>query len=156
LAALGRVQSLVSQSKGDEVDLAEVIRLELRAYAGEADGRITVTGPPLALGYERVQILALALHELTTNAVKHGALNGGDGRLEIRWAVESGEGGVPLLVLEWRESGVAMPSDVSRRGYGRELIERALTYTARARTQLTFGADGVACRIEMPLAAAAS
>jgi two-component system CheB/CheR fusion protein len=156
LAALGRVQSLVSQSKGDEVDLAEVIRLELRAYAGEADGRISVTGPPLALGYDRVQILALALHELTTNAVKHGALNGGDGRLEIRWAVENGESGVPLLVLEWRESGVAMPPDVSRRGYGRELIERALTYTARARTQLTFGADGVACRIEMPLAAAAA
>ena len=152
LAALGRVQSLVSQSKGDEVDLAEVVHLELQAYAGEADGRVTVTGPPLTLGDGRVQILALALHELTTNAVKHGALKGEGGRLDIRWEVVSGASS-PLLVLDWRESGVAMPPDVSRRGYGRELIERALAYTARAKTQLTFGADGVACRIEMPLAA---
>jgi two-component system CheB/CheR fusion protein len=153
LGALGRVQSLVSQSKGEEVDLAEVVRLELRAYAGVEDGRVTVAGPPVSLGYDRIQILALALHELTTNAVKHGALNGDGGRLEIRWAVESGAGGAPLLVLDWRESGVAMPREVSRRGYGRELIERALAYTARAKTRLAFGQDGVSCRIEMPLAA---
>jgi two-component system CheB/CheR fusion protein len=152
LAALGRVQSLVSKSKDDEVDLAEVVRLELRAYAGEEEGRVTINGPSLALGYERIQTLALALHELTTNAVKHGALNGSGGRLNVCWAVKSCADGVPLLVLDWRESGVIMPSDVSRRGYGRELIERALTYTSRAKTQLTFGADGVACRIEMPLA----
>jgi two-component system CheB/CheR fusion protein len=151
LAALGRVQSLVSQSKGEEVDLAEVVRLELRAYAGVEDGRIAVAGPPVSLGFERVQVLALALHELTTNAVKHGALADDRGRLEIRWAVESGAGGAPLLVLDWRESGVSMPADTSRRGYGRELIERALGYTTRARTRLAFGADGVACRIEMPL-----
>ena len=153
LAALGRVQSLVSQSKGEEVDLAEVVRLELRAYAGVEDGRIAAAGPPVSLGFERVQILALALHELTTNAVKHGALKDDCGRLEIRWAVESGAGGGPVLVLDWRESGVATPPDASRRGYGRELIERALSYTTRAKTRLAFGADGVSCRIEMPLAA---
>lgn len=56
-----------------------------------------------------------------------------------------------MLVLDWEESGVAMPVDTARRGYGRELIERALVHAARARAQLTFGADGVACRIEMPL-----
>jgi two-component system CheB/CheR fusion protein len=152
LAALGRVQSLVGQSGSQEVDLAEVIRLELRAYAAGADGRVTVTGPSIALTAERVQILALALHELTTNAVKHGALKGETGRLEIRWALQEEANG-PLLLLDWRESGVAMPPEVSRRGYGRELIERALAYTTRARTQLTFGGDGVACRIEMPLPA---
>jgi two-component system CheB/CheR fusion protein len=153
LAALGRVQSLVSRSKGEEVDLAEVVRLELRAYGGVEDGRIAVSGPSVFLGFERVQILALALHELTTNAVKHGALKGDRGRLEIRWAVESGAGGGPVLVLDWCESGVATPPDASRRGYGRELIERALSYTTRAKTRLAFGADGVSCRIEMPLAA---
>ncbi|RZA10822.1 MAG: chemotaxis protein CheR, partial [Proteobacteria bacterium] len=109
LAALGRVQSLVSKSKDDEVDLAEVVHLELRAYAGEGEGRVTITGPSIALNYERIQTLALALHELTTNAVKHGALNGSGGRLDIRWAVESCADRVPLLVLDWRESGVVMP-----------------------------------------------
>lgn len=124
----------------------------MQAYAAGQDGRVVAIGPSVPLGFDRVQILALALHELTTNAVKYGALKAEAGRLEIRWAVERGAGDAPLLVLDWRESGVVMPQDVSRRGYGRELIERALTYTARAKARLSFGADGVVCRIEMPLA----
>ncbi|MBL6459404.1 PAS domain-containing protein [Belnapia sp. T6] len=153
LTALGRVQSLVNQTKGDDVDLAEVIRLELRAYAAGQDGRVTIAGPSIALSLDRVQVLALALHELTTNAVKYGALKEETGQLQIRWSVEDDADGGPLLIVDWRESGVTMPPDISRRGYGRELIERALTYTARAKTQLTFGDDGVCCWIEMPLAA---
>jgi two-component system CheB/CheR fusion protein len=54
-------------------------------------------------------------------------------------------------VLLWREQGVVMPTGAPRRGYGRELIEQALTFTLRARTELTFGTDGVTCRIELPL-----
>jgi two-component system, chemotaxis family, CheB/CheR fusion protein len=155
LSALGRVQSLMNESEGEAIDLAEVVRLELQAYAAAGSDRVTVVGPPVALGAGRVQILALALHELTTNAVKHGALKGEQGRLEIRWAV-MGDASSPLLVLDWRESGVAMPADAPGRGYGRELIERALAYTAQAKTQLTFGPDGVTCRIEMPLPARAA
>jgi two-component system CheB/CheR fusion protein len=139
-------------SKADDVDLAEVIRLELRAYAAGQDGRVTIAGPSVALSFDRVQVLALALHELTTNAVKYGALKEETGQPQIRWAVEDGADGGPLPVVDWRESGVTMPPDISRRGYGRKLIERALTYTARAKTQLTFGDDGVSCWIEMPLA----
>lgn len=152
LSALGRVQSLVGQTKGQGagVDLAEVIRRELRAYASGQDGRVTIAGPDVTIGADRIQLLALALHELTTNAVKHGALGEAAGRIEIRWKVESRDRS-SVLVLDWQESGVLMPPDISRRGYGRELIERALAYTARAKTRLTFGPDGVACRIEMPL-----
>ena len=62
----------------------------------------------------------------------------------------------PALVLDWRESGVSMPPEPPRRGYGRQLIERALTFTLQAKTELTFGADGVSCRIEMPLQPAAT
>ena len=150
------MQSLVNQTNGEPINLAEVIRLELKAYAAGQDGRLTAAGPPVALGVARVQILALALHELTTNAVKCGALKDEAGRLEIRWASKIGAGDTPLLVLDWRESGVAMPRDVSRRGYGREVLERALTYAAGAKARLTFGRDGVSCRIEMPLAARAA
>ncbi|NOG72032.1 CheR family methyltransferase [Roseicella sp. DB1501] len=151
LGALGRVQSLVGQSKGRDVDLAEIVRLELRAYAAGEDGRVKVTGPPVALSYDRVQILALALHELTTNAVKYGALKGEAGRLRIAWQIEQQADGEPLLVLDWRESGVVMPPNISRRGYGRELIERALRYTTQAETWFDCGQDGVVCRIQMPL-----
>ena len=54
-------------------------------------------------------------------------------------------------ILDWRESEVADLPEAPRRGFGRELIEKALVFTLRARTELTFGADGVSCHIEMPL-----
>ena len=155
LSALGRVQGLISHATDEQVDLGELVRLELQAH-GAAEGRnVSIAGPPVALTVERVQTFALALHELATNAVKHGALRAGSpdhaGRLEITWSVLPDDGN-RLLVLDWRESGVALATGEVRRGYGRELIERALNFTLKARTQLTFGADGVLCHIEMPLA----
>ena len=153
LVALGRVQDLLGKAPDEGTEVAEILRLELQAYAGTTDGRVTLAGPPVTLPPERVQLLALALHELTTNAVKYGALNGGAGRLEVGWSVESPAGAGPVLVLEWRESGVVLSADTSRRGYGRELIERALPRMTRSSTEFSMGPDGVRCRIEVPLSA---
>ena len=150
LAALGRAQGLISEAKGAAVDIAEVVHLELQAYANSTDGRVEIAGPKLALATEHVQIMALALHELTTNAVKHGALRAPGGRLSVTWRLVTD--GERHLVLDWRESGVAMASQTPPRGFGRELIERALAYTAQARSDMNFGPDGLACRIELPLA----
>jgi two-component system, chemotaxis family, CheB/CheR fusion protein len=150
LAALGRVQNLIGQSTKDEIDLEEIVRLELEAH-GSLSNNVTVSGPPVALNPDQVQALALALHELATNAVKYGALSGDDGRLRVSWIVEPDKQGNPLLSLTWRESGVVMPADTTRRGYGRRLIERSLNFSLRATTELNFGVDGVFCRIEVPL-----
>jgi two-component system CheB/CheR fusion protein len=151
LAALGRVQSLVSDAIDDTVDLAEILRLELQVHGADQSERVTLGGPPVSLSLEEVQIFALVLHELATNAVKYGALKQEAGRLAVIWTVENGAENQPHLILGWRESDVSMPFEVSRRGFGRKLIEQALTFTLRARTNLTFGSDGVSCRIEMPL-----
>lgn len=164
LAALGRVQGLIGEASGEKIDLGELIRLELQAHGAELDGgaaprpggtppRVTVRGPPAMLDVERVQTFALALHELATNAVKYGALrNGQGGRLDVAWTVAAGGDDGPLLALDWRESGVVMPpAAAAHRGYGRKLIELALTFTLKAKTSLVFGPDGVSCRIELPL-----
>jgi two-component system, chemotaxis family, CheB/CheR fusion protein len=141
LAALGRVQGLISHSTSEEIELAEIVRLELQAHgAGEA-ANVLVDGPPVTLGLENVQVFALALHELATNAVKYGALKESSGQLEVVWAVRQ-TADEPLLHLTWRESGVAMPQQPPPRGYGRKLIEQALTFALRAKTELTFGEDG--------------
>jgi len=150
VAALGRVQGLISQASGGGIDLAEIVRLELQAHTVLAAPRVDVGGPSVPLSLEQVQLFALVLHELTTNAVKHGALSEYGGQLGVSWNV--GEEG--NLVLDWRESGVSVRPDPSRRGYGRELIERAVAFTLQARTELTFGADGIAYRIELPLVGA--
>ncbi len=151
LAALGRAQALLNRKGRDVLELREIIGLELGAYPVAADGRVTIAGPRVVLCPERVQTLALALHELTTNAVKYGALTQEGGRLDISWRVEpaTDEGG-PRVVLDWRESGCTMPSEPPRSGYGRQLIERALPLALGTRAELTFGKDGVRCRITLP------
>jgi two-component system CheB/CheR fusion protein len=154
LSALGRVQSLISQSSTEAVDLGEIVRLELEAHGAADAGHVRVDGPPVTLRLDQVQTLALALHELATNAVKYGALRPDNGQLAISWSVATrSRDTLRDLTLEWRESGVAMPSDTSRRGNGRKLIEQALPFTLRAKTNLSFGTDGVMARIEVPLTA---
>jgi two-component system CheB/CheR fusion protein len=152
LAALGRVQSLVSGAMDDHIDLGAIIRLELQAV-GAADEKVSLSGPPVALGFELVQTFALALHELATNAVKYGALKESQGKLDVSWGVKTNGQKTPTLLLNWKESGVPKLSKPSRKGFGRDLIERALSYTLRAKTKLSFDEDGVLCQIELPLPA---
>jgi two-component system CheB/CheR fusion protein len=151
IAALGRAQELLAKGGRDELDIGDVIRLELGAHPAASDGRVTVAGPAVLLGPERVQALALAVHELATNAVKYGALKQEGGRLAILWRLEPDAAAGPRVLLDWRESNCVMPSALSGRGYGRRLIEQALGHTLGTRAELTFGTDGVACRIAVPL-----
>ena len=161
LAALSRVQGLLSHlSAGERVDFGELLRSELTAL-GVADGkgeRVTLDGPAdVPLRSATVQTLALAIHELSTNAVKYGALaaDAASARLAVRWHVEPATADdPPVLHVEWRESGVIMPhvgAPARGGGYGRELIERALPYQLGAETTYELGVDGVRCTIEMPI-----
>ncbi|TCF96652.1 chemotaxis protein CheR [Paraburkholderia strydomiana] len=150
LAALGRLQALLGRASSNEVDLSEIIELEVGTLGGSQEQKVSISGPPVALRLESVQTVALAIHELATNAVKYGALKHAHGRLRLEWKVRTEHDG-KTLVLEWRESGLTEPPDSSRRGYGRQLIEQALAFTLRARTELVFGDDGIVCRIELPL-----
>ncbi|MDB5374164.1 MAG: chemotaxis protein CheR [Belnapia sp.] len=151
LTAMGRVQALVNHIGRGEIDLAELIRLEVMAHAGAENGRVRCGGPPVALGPMQVQALGLAVHELATNAVKYGALKQDNGQLDIDWRLARDSRDGPCVILDWRESGVVMPPEPPARGYGRELIERALAYTLGAEAKLNFRPDGVSCRIEVPL-----
>lgn len=162
LQALARVQGLLSRRDSSlRVPFDALIREELSAHVAlGSDGngeQVSTRGPKdVSLRSAMVQTLALALHELATNAVKYGALSIPTGHLHVQWSVQ---GGVDqqVLCVEWRESGVAeMPDQTAPAnggGYGRELIERALPYQLGARTSYKFEADGVHCTIELAIAA---
>ncbi|HEY0505369.1 MAG TPA: PAS domain-containing protein [Lysobacter sp.] len=157
LGALARVQGLLSRLKdGQRVSFDELLGMELAAHldAREGAGRITTEGPAdVALRSSSVQPLALAVHELITNAIKYGALKDPAGHLRVRWRVEA-EDGRPWLHVDWRETGVAMPADegpMQGGGAGRELIERALPYQFGARTTYALTPDGVHCTVAMPI-----
>ena len=152
LSALGRVQGLISHAAENMVELRHIIELELQAHGAGTGDRVVLDGPSIALPLDLVQSLALVLHELATNAVKYGALQNGTGTLAVHWCF-LGELANRSLMIEWRESGVAMPPNAGEReGFGRQLIEQSLAASLRAKTELLFGSDGVRCRIEMPFA----
>ena len=158
LEALARVQGLLSRlNEHDRVTFDELIDTELAAMDGSAD-RVTLQGPSgIRLRSSTVQTLAMALHELATNAIKYGALGQPAGRLDIGWSFEpDGEKELPWLHIDWRESGVAMPPPGSAphgTGHGRELIERSLPYQLSAKTSYVLGPDGVRCTISIPVSA---
>ncbi len=156
LESLARVQGLLSRLDDiDRVTFGDLIRTELSAMNGGLD-RVVLDGPAgVRLRSSTVQMLAMALHELATNAVKYGALGQANGQLAITWSLEqSGTDSKPWLHIDWKESGVAMPpagSAPQGTGQGRELIERALPYQLRARTSYRLGSDGVHCTISIPI-----
>jgi len=156
LRALSRVQSLLAQSEHQRLELQKLVDAEIAAHSGrsDGDGKVVVNGPHVELPATSAQALALALHELATNAVKYGALAQPAGKLIITWSVTADAAG-PRVGLEWRESGVVLPANdrPRRKGYGSELIERALPYQLGAKTSLEFRSDGVVCEIVVPVQA---
>jgi two-component system CheB/CheR fusion protein len=117
-----------------------------------ATGRVRVSGPVVRLRNEIVQTLGLALHELTTNALKHGALGKENGTLEISW--EFHQKPARHLVLNWLEQGMHLSPEqqnVLHRGQGVELIEQALPYSLGAQTSFRLDESGAVCTITLPL-----
>ncbi|USI73799.1 PAS domain S-box protein [Sphingomonas morindae] len=155
LDALARVQQLLSRlQEGERVRFDELIRHELDAMQGI--GTISLDGPSgVRLRSSTVQMLAMGLHELATNAMKYGALGQAGARLSVTWRYEpDGEGGEPWLHIRWREEGVAMPAadaPAAGTGQGRELIERALPYQLGAQTRYRLEKDGLDCCIALPV-----
>ena len=159
LEALSRVQGLLSRlNDHDRVTFDELVMAELEALDGTAD-RVSLIGPKgVRLRSSTVQTLAMALHELATNAVKYGALGQPQARLKIAWALQpEGKVGAPWLHVDWRESNVAMPAGLHPGGgQGRDLIERALPYQLKAKTTFELGPDGVHCTVSLPVSASSS
>jgi PAS domain S-box-containing protein len=157
LEALSRVQGFLSQSPS--AGLAQLLEAELTAHGIEAKApRVVLEGPNVDLPAGSVQTLALVVHELTTNALKHGAFARPAGSLSVSWSLQT-ETETSFLTLVWRESGVAMKEDSDRpmrRGFGLHLIERALPYQLSATTSIEFTPDGLVCRMVLPLGAARS
>jgi two-component sensor histidine kinase len=153
--ALARVQGLLSRAApGNGVAFDELLASELSPQTAEEDGDVTLDGPKgVMLRSTSVQALAMALHELTTNAAKHGALGQKSGRLHVRWRVQA-ENDLPWILVDWKESGVETAqtrNEPRGAGNGRRLIEDALPYQFGARTTFAIEQDGVHCAIALPL-----
>jgi PAS domain S-box-containing protein len=152
LGALSRIQTLLTRTDNEPIDLRELVEREIEAHGhSQSNGnKVKIEGPSVLLPSTCAQLLALAIHELATNAVKYGALRQPSGQLVVRWDIKD-RSPRPAASIEWRESGIAIPEGGPRqKGYGSELIERALPFQLGAETRLEFRPDGVSCEIVVP------
>ncbi|MEH3147636.1 MAG: PAS domain-containing protein [Methylobacterium frigidaeris] len=151
LGAVSRVQSAVIRNPAGGLSLAMLVADELLACGAHEGEQARIAGPPVLLHARAAEVVGLALHELATNAVKFGALSDPAGRIAVTWKVEPAEP-VPILVLDWVESGVALPQGYPpRRGFGLGVLEQRLPHDLDARTAVAFTPRGLACRIALPL-----
>jgi len=125
---------------------------ELLAHAVHEGEQLTVKGPRLALQPKAAESLSLALHELTTNAVKHGALNSRNGgRISVKWGI-GGADGERHLDFEWSERASDGRLEApTRDGFGMELFKRMLPYDLGAKTNVDFRASGMRFTMQLPL-----
>ena len=141
---------LLVQEEWHGVSLNELVRSQLAPYLDRGGSQITVEGPPVTLRPEAAQSLGLALHELATNAVRFGALSTAAGGVSITWSWQP-QHQPPAVEIVWVESNGPAVSAPERRGFGSLMIERNLARALEAQVDLSFGAEGVRCRVTIPI-----
>jgi two-component sensor histidine kinase len=149
--AIARVQAMAMIDGASGIDLATLVADELLACAAHESGQVTIDGPPVRLRIQAAETLALALHELATNAIKFGALGTPEGHVWITWRRRRGKD-FDRLALEWcEETGTVLKPGVDWRGFGTEVLEKTLPYQLDATVERVDEATGLRWRIELPL-----
>ena len=150
LNALARTQVVLTRSADGGVDLESLVREELLAQAPRPE-QVEVEGCEVVLSAKAAEVLALAVHELATNALKYGALSSRGGSVQVRWATQE-EAGDRWLQLRWAETGGRVVSSAPRReGFGTELITMRVPYELQGRGQLDLRPGGMQALIAFPL-----
>ncbi|HEY2358866.1 MAG TPA: PAS domain S-box protein [Phenylobacterium sp.] len=144
VSALARAHQLLAGGRWVGADLRRLVEEELYAFASDGDGRVTIEGEPFALSPAAAQGVAMAIHELATNAVKHGALSTLSGRVAVSWTQATE---VAPAVITWREAGGPPVREPARRGLGMSVLERALLGAVGGRTRVEWAPEGLICEL---------
>jgi PAS domain S-box-containing protein len=151
LLALSRTHNLLNETHWEGAALKTILETELGPYATAA-GRVRLDGPEVHLEARPAVVLGMAVHELTTNAVKHGALAVASGRVQVDWKIDD-RGGEAVLAIDWCELGgpalAAQPSP----GFGSRLLRQTITRELAGQLDIRFEREGVCCTIAVPLGA---
>jgi two-component sensor histidine kinase len=146
ILALARAHELLSANQWNGVSLADIVQRELSPYG---TNNAEIDGPRVSLKAEAAQALAMVLHELATNAAKHGAFSKPGGRLMLRWWWLP-NGAQNRLAVEWRELGGPAVIKPSQSGYGTKAIRELIPFELGGTVDLAFPSTGFQCRLEIP------
>ncbi len=151
LSALSAAHNLLTKGNWEAANLAEMVRAGIGGVAGANPDRIGIAGPKVRIAAQLATSIAMVIHELSTNAVKYGALSRIDGRVDVRWSVRADEG-VQLLAFEWAESGGPEVEEPVRHGFGTRLIKRGFASDYRSSVDIQFRKSGLCCHFVTVLA----
>ncbi|WP_297515851.1 sensor histidine kinase [uncultured Caulobacter sp.] len=147
LEALAGAHDVLTSARWERADLAMIVVGGARACGVE--DRILVDGPAVGLKPQTAVTMAMAVHELLTNALKYGALSNATGGVRVAWTVEAKPD--PRLRWTWREHGGPPVAAPTRRGFGSRLLESALAAEAGGVVEMNFAPDGLVCVLEASL-----
>jgi two-component sensor histidine kinase len=147
IQALAANQDLLIRSEWKGVDVEDLVRAQLAPFADLIGSRIVVRGPKLRLNASAAQAIGLALHELTTNAGKYGALSKATGLLHIGWWTE-GE----TFTMSWAERDGRPESLPPRRGFGTIVVQEMAERSLDGKVELDYAPSGVTWRLTCPIA----
>jgi two-component sensor histidine kinase len=150
IASLAKTHSLLTEERWQAVPFHELICLELEPYDDAAGQRIKMRGPQVDLLPQLAVPLGMAIHEMTTNAVKYGSLSEFGGVVEVTWDLLP-EGSQRELQLEWVERNGPLVEMPTRKGFGSRLLERVLMTQIHADVTTEYRPEGLQIRVLVPL-----
>lgn len=150
VSGLARSTDLMIANATDGINLMELAKNQLKPFTPDDASRVRIAGPAVLLDPQASQTLGMALHELSTNATKYGALANEQGIVSLSW-VASGEN----LALVWRENKASIDRQAiaaRRKGFGSVVLERMLGMALDATLEFLVHDDGIEWRVTIPLA----
>ncbi|MGG5819823.1 HWE histidine kinase domain-containing protein [Falsiroseomonas sp. HW251] len=146
VSALARAQTLLAADRWTGAELRSLLEGELAPFLGGSQ-RVDLAGPSVVLPPGATQAIAMTVHELATNAVKHGALSVPDGRVSVSWSV-AGE----VLRLHWAEAGgPRLDGPPMRQGFGSRVLDSTVRGQLGGAVSRSWSDTGLVCDLEIPL-----
>lgn len=151
LMSLSRAHDILTDENWRGAAMGELIRTQVLLFAGKAAERVHYKGDHASLRPSAAQHVALALYELTANALKFGALSAETGRVEIGWSVSAKTSKADsLFQIHWTETGGPRVAPPNARHFGRVLLEEVVPLSVQGNAKLTFTPDGIRYSLSMP------
>jgi len=152
LMGLSQVHDVLTRESWHGAGLCDVAERALAPFTpSDAEGRLTIDGPPVWLAPGGALTMALIFHELATNALKYGALSNTEGRVVLAWTYDAA---TRDLALTWTETGGPPVAAPSRRGFGSRLIERSLRGELKGAATMDWRPEGLVCTMRATLSEA--
>jgi PAS domain S-box-containing protein len=150
LMSLSRAHDILTDENWRGAAMGELIRTQVLLFAGKAAERVHYKSEHLSLRPSAAQHVALALYELTANALKFGALSGETGQVDIGWSLTEKAAGKPMFQMRWIETGGPKVSPPNARHFGRVLLEEVVPLSVQGKAKLAFTPEGITYSLTMP------